>query len=233
MKKVIIYLLVISVSLVSCTRKGIIPKNTLADIYCDIYLADKYAESSLDFKNRTDSLLVYEPIFNKYGYTSKDYIRSSDYYLRQPDKFAKIFKKGQDKLKIRRDYLEKLLDKENGMLRVWDIIASLDTLASSDITGNQYYRALRNVFFSPDSIILDSSPIIDSSLFEKHNNVFFIYDSLPERAGGVRIIINDTIPTIVKDTIPQMIKEEPKFKISDTEKIIKKEKRKKPDLIKE
>lgn len=53
----------------ACTRHTIIPDKELAQIFHDAFLANAYAN------NRTlnlDSLKIYEPIFERYGYTTDD-----------------------------------------------------------------------------------------------------------------------------------------------------------------
>ncbi len=53
----------------SCERERIIPDEELALIFRDAYLIDAY----LDTKHRPiDSLLLYEPLFTRYGYTTED-----------------------------------------------------------------------------------------------------------------------------------------------------------------
>lgn len=54
---------------VSCTRRTVIPDDELAMIFRDAYLSNAYANDS---RERRDSLLVYEPVFARYGYTTAD-----------------------------------------------------------------------------------------------------------------------------------------------------------------
>ncbi len=52
-----------------CKRDRIIPDDTLADIFHDAFLVNAYVGvKHLDL----DSLEIYEPVFEKYGYTSED-----------------------------------------------------------------------------------------------------------------------------------------------------------------
>lgn len=57
--------------LTSCTRHTVIPDSRLADIFHDIFLANAYTASDINRIN-LDSMRLYEPILNKYGYTSED-----------------------------------------------------------------------------------------------------------------------------------------------------------------
>lgn len=62
-------LLAVAATFAECRRNKVIPDDTLADIFHDSFLANSYVGvSRIDL----DSLQIYEPIFEKYGYTSKD-----------------------------------------------------------------------------------------------------------------------------------------------------------------
>ena len=64
-------LLVALLGVTGCAKKNIIPDNTLADIFHDAFVVNAYiGEEHINL----DSLQVYEPIFNRYGYTAKDVV---------------------------------------------------------------------------------------------------------------------------------------------------------------
>ncbi len=55
----------------SCAKKNIIPDSTLAEIFHDAFVVNAYiGEEHINL----DSLQVYEPVFNRYGYTAKDVV---------------------------------------------------------------------------------------------------------------------------------------------------------------
>ena len=92
LKAHILLMLVIVLAAVSCSRKEarVIPASKMSKIYADMVIADQWIRSD----GRTlhaDTTLVYEPIFNKYGYTTEDYRKSVSHYLRKPGDFADIF----------------------------------------------------------------------------------------------------------------------------------------------
>ena len=64
-----ILILVATLGTVGCQRKNIIPDDTLAAIFHDAFVVNAYVE---DVRMNLDSIQIYEPIFNRYGYTSKD-----------------------------------------------------------------------------------------------------------------------------------------------------------------
>jgi hypothetical protein len=55
---------------VACSGPKIIPDAALAEIFRDAYLTNTYTH--LHHPPKLDSLNIYEPIFNKYGYTTED-----------------------------------------------------------------------------------------------------------------------------------------------------------------
>ncbi len=71
-KRVLSILLVaVMLGTVGCGKKNIIPDETLAEIFHDAFVVNAYiGEERIDL----DSLQVYEPIFNRYGYTAKDVV---------------------------------------------------------------------------------------------------------------------------------------------------------------
>lgn len=73
MIKRVLSILIMAVMLgtVGCSKKNIIPDDILAEIFHDAFVVNAYiGEESIDL----DSLQVYEPIFNSYGYTANDVV---------------------------------------------------------------------------------------------------------------------------------------------------------------
>ncbi len=68
MRKVI-YILALALCCMGCTRREVIPDGVLADIFHDIILVNAY-KTSQPFDN--DSLQMYSPILDNYGYTVDD-----------------------------------------------------------------------------------------------------------------------------------------------------------------
>ena len=88
----------------SCAgRPRIIPRGTLTDIYADFFLADQWLADHKEERSRADTMLFYDPILSRYGYTFEDYDASVRHYLKDPEKFAKVFRDAANKLKDKRD----------------------------------------------------------------------------------------------------------------------------------
>ena len=55
-------------------------------------MADQWFITNHQKAYGADTCKVYEPIFQSYGYTTRDYVASVEYYIQEPDKFARILK---------------------------------------------------------------------------------------------------------------------------------------------
>jgi len=79
--------------LISCSNRAkVIPLKKLQKIYREMFFTDEWIKSSASLREKSDSMVVYEPIFNKYGYTTEDYLKSIDHYLKDPKKYEKSIK---------------------------------------------------------------------------------------------------------------------------------------------
>ena len=74
MKRIFLLLVTLfSAALTGCDKPKVIPDSELAMIFHDVYLTNAYIQRE---GIRVDSLQVYEPIFEKYGYTVEDLHRT-------------------------------------------------------------------------------------------------------------------------------------------------------------
>ena len=137
-----------------------------------------------------DTSLVYEPIFEKYGYTSADYRKSVDVYMDDPERFSRIlrttvgiFDKKLKELKIRQEEEAKAealrLMREKMKIRVeFDIDAAnpflfkepymhfYDSLAvecdSIDVYRLRNIERTDTIFKGPLMVVKDSVSVADS-----------------------------------------------------------------------
>ena len=92
--------LLLTCLLCSCSgRPRIIPRSTMTDIYADMYLADQWLADHGSERRKVDTMLFYDPIFRHYGYSFEDYDASLQYYLKDPEKFSRIFRDASKKLR--------------------------------------------------------------------------------------------------------------------------------------
>ena len=114
------YLLIILTAALVCLpscrdRKDIIPKGTMSKIYYDIYMTDEAVDVNYGLRKMADTMRIYEPIFNKYGYTTEDYNRSVSFYLERPDKFESVFEDTKTMLEKRKAQLNAILVFQTGL----------------------------------------------------------------------------------------------------------------------
>lgn len=79
---------------VSCDRKEdkVIPRSKLAEIYAEMMLVDQWIMNNPGNRHIADTSLVYEPVLERYGYTSADYRKSVDVYMNDPERFSRILR---------------------------------------------------------------------------------------------------------------------------------------------
>ena len=89
--KRILHIVLALVVAAACQGPRVIPKDTLTDIYEEMFLADQLVRERGIPSVQLDTLLVYEAVFNKYGYNTDDYQYSVRHYLKDPERFSKVF----------------------------------------------------------------------------------------------------------------------------------------------
>lgn len=93
----------------SCHKKDkahVIPRNVMAKIYAEMFVVDQWMVDNAGKHQMPDSTLYYEPVFNKYGYTTDDYLHSVDHYLSDPERFSRILDKSVRILKEKQAGIE-------------------------------------------------------------------------------------------------------------------------------
>lgn len=96
--------------IVGCgSRATVIPANRLSDIYADMFLADQWVNRHSSVRPRVDTMLLYDAVFEKYGYSREDYYKSLDHYIDRPEEFQKITAAAAEKLRREYDALRKFI----------------------------------------------------------------------------------------------------------------------------
>ena len=159
----------------------------LVDIYAEMFLTDQWLRDNQDVKKTADTLLVYEPIFNRYGYTTDDYLKTVEHYMREPDKYAKILKNTAKKLEKKEKEIQKTIDaiERASRLHLSPIHAS-DTLlrrfkpdsfylGRPSVRANRYFEIILSdqdrdtLFDGPRLIIKTDSAAVDSVAVDSLN----------------------------------------------------------------
>lgn len=110
----------------------------MSAILSEIYLTDAYARANDEFARQTDSVLMYKPIFEKYGCTLEEYQRSLKHYIANNDAYFKILDKAEQLLK---SHLAMIGGAGNGGDNLW-IADSLVIKGAQQIADNPRLRAL-------------------------------------------------------------------------------------------
>ena len=98
MKKFLL-LMVPFVLAVSCHRgPERITRDEMEEIMHEILLQDQYLKVTSAPKRLVDTTLVYEGIFEQYGYDTDDFLMSLEYYLEDPSRMEKLMEKVEDRL---------------------------------------------------------------------------------------------------------------------------------------
>ena len=97
----------------ACQGPRVIPKDTLTDIFVDMFLADQMVRDENIPPVRMDTLLVYEAVFEKYGYDTDDYLYTLRKSLRDPERFAKVLEEVANRLEVEVEDLNEIIERQN------------------------------------------------------------------------------------------------------------------------
>ena len=82
-------IIILALAASSCSRgPRVIPRGKMARIYAEMLVTDQWINSTPSVKRMADTSLVYEPILEKYGYTTEDYRRSVEVYMDDPERYS-------------------------------------------------------------------------------------------------------------------------------------------------
>ena len=220
--KRILHIVLVLVAVAACQGPRVIPKDTLTDIYVDMFLADQQVREEGLSHNQMDTLLVYEAVFNKYGYDTDDYQYSVRHYLRDPERFAKIFEEVTKRLSAEVAALDKLIEYNDRLTskkgQKYPLVASLLAPFSKDAVFVGLARVERDTsrypaWFRLVAVQEDSLMVPSDSLDAKQEEVDSDRPDEEETEKPVnRPIIQETrsqVPIRVKPT-PKVEIEEPK-----------------------
>lgn len=180
--------------LLSCgqDKDKLIPRNKLAEIYAEMFVTDQWIVSTPSVRRMADTSLVYEPILEKYGYSSEDYRLSVEKYLDDPDRFSKILRTSVE-----------ILDRKLEVLK--EEKAKLDHIRALE-------KFLSQIKYDPDFRAEDFFPYLFDepyihyydSLSVKADSALMIYRLMNvERSDtlydGLRMFIKDSVEVV--DTV--------------------------------
>ena len=179
----------------SCSgEKGkVISRGDLAEIYAEMLMTDQWIANHPELRKKADTSLVYEPILEKYGYTTQDYVLTMDKYMDDPERYSRILRTTGEILDSK---LKELQVKKEELQRLEEIRKRLEKVraeVSKYITYKTHYpdTSRKEYDHIPDSLTVwvDSNHIYCLELI-------FSHDSLID---GPRLVAVDTV--VVADTL--------------------------------
>ena len=170
MKRIIGYFFIALIFLsimASCARKArVIPKSKLEKIYMEMLLVDQWIGLEWSNTRVADTSVVYEQIFEKYGYTSNDYRKSVSYYMEDPDGFAKIFENISNALTTKANIIDKEQKDREKADSIRNVIISRNFRRAEIFFYKDVLSYKDSILFYFDSIgIVRSKPVESDSLF--------------------------------------------------------------------
>lgn len=133
-----------------CGRRGrVIPAGKLADIYVDMFLADQWVSDNYSTRRVADTSDFYGPIFKAHGYTFKDYDRSVNHYLQNPEGYSRLLEKSADILEKR---IKSLKDEQTRREKVEE----LERYLRENLLPRLDFEKDDSLLWRPDSLVVDS-----------------------------------------------------------------------------
>ena len=191
-------ILALSLFLISCSKDKdegkVISRSKLAEIYAEMLMTDQWITGTPGIRQIADTSLVYEPILEKYGYTSADYRKSVDKYMDDPERFSRILRTTGELLDKRLTSLKKRKEELDHIRALEKLLHQLKYEA--DFKAEEFFPYL---FDEPYVHYYDSLDVKPDSVLMvyRFNNI----DRADTLFDGVRIIVRDSLD--VKDTLAQ------------------------------
>lgn len=179
----IVFLLAAVMMLAASCRKDeaeVIPRGKLSKIYAEMLVTDQWIITTPGVRLIADTTLVYEPILQKYGYDSDDYRKSIDYYMNDPERFARIFRTTAEIIdnqiaELRREQAvldaKAKLPKVESDFKVGDYVPYLD--------GEPYLH-----FYDSLDVVVDSATLMYRLVSIERSDTLF---------DGLKIVLRDSL----------------------------------------
>ena len=148
--KRLLYIGLILLLAASCGPR-VIKRAKMERIIADMLVQDQQVKLDLALRNQADTCLVYEGIFEQYGYTTDDFILSVRHYLSDASRMEKVMGNVAEELEARAKVVKARIDLEewrNGYLKIYE------TPADTSLFPKPRMRAIDSlpVRFSGDTV---------------------------------------------------------------------------------
>ena len=155
---------------VSCMGPRKIPRGDMVLIFHDMFLQDQQVRGDISMRRVADTSLVYEGIFNAYGYNTDDYLHSIRIYIQNPEQMSKLFAKTAEMLSKELEDVKKQVafqDWQNKFLAIYG--QKIDTAKFPKVppgaVDTMYFRLKGDEvrFFPPPDTL---TPVLDTMVFQ-------------------------------------------------------------------
>ena len=161
-----------------CGRRGrVIPAGKLAEIYVDMFLADQWISDNYSGKRVADTSDFYGPIFKAHGYSFKDYDRSVNHYLENPDNYSHLLDKSTTILEKRIKALKSEQERR-------EKIEELERYLRDNLLPRVDFEKDDTLLWRPDSLAADSLAIDSLALV---SDSLALADSLEAAADSLKM----------------------------------------------
>ena len=165
----------------ACGRRGrIIPANKMAEIYVDMFLADQWVSDNYGSRKVADTSDFYGPIFKAHGYNFKDYDRSVNHYLENPDNYSRMLDKSVEILEKRIKALKSEEDRR-------EKVKELERYLKKNLLPRVDFEQDDTLLWRPDSLAAgaDSLTAAHDSLKAASDSLVAVADTLKAAADSV------------------------------------------------
>jgi hypothetical protein len=197
----------------SCGRRAkVIPRSEMLDIYCDILMVDQWAREDAKIRRVADTSLVYARVLRDHGYSVDDYIASVDYYMNDPDRFARILAKASKHLDKESVKYKKLYDRsEKIRINRESAHSAVEKMFARFSEDSLFKGAYKAVADSNYEIVLTAWPSdtsfrgpeiivkLDSAELARRDSLSAIADSLSAQADSLGVKADSV--AVSKDTV--------------------------------
>lgn len=173
---------------VSCRKDEaeVIPRSQMAEIYADMLVTDQWITTTPGIRLIADTSLVYEPILEQYGYDSDDYRKSIEFYMNDPERFARILRTSGEIIDKKIAKLKHDLAIEEARAKLPKIKSDFDPADFVPYLGDEPYVH----YFDSLAVEIDTAMMYRLVSIERSDT---LYD-------GLRMVFADSLA--VNDSIP-------------------------------
>lgn len=191
MKHIRYSLILITAILFSCSD-DLIPQKDMPAIIAEIYMADRYVTSDYKLVLKADTIKIYDAVFNKYGYTSEQYVKTINHYISRPVKLKEFYSKAREILVEQEQEISAFLDSKSLDAQKAFPYKKLTEEADEIKEYDSYERALRWILAPEISPALNVSAGDSlSSLYETPDLVKWWINNFKDVTKKFRMILKD------------------------------------------